>query len=204
LAHPPAGLVYDPAAVNKEAAVRKLLAIPIFVALLAGMLVLAPAARANTLINCNPGLGSGPTVINTDAGNRRTKARVCVEVATDHQSMRSYVGYACEGLDGDGQWRAHNYCRWNPDPLELWQGGGPYGLKKSESTVIPPTGFTSNATWQTTWWNPGGCGFVQAIYYASLEGTSKVRYDNLDNPFTSTLNSMTNSYEYTGCTFPPP
>jgi hypothetical protein len=180
--------------------VKRLFASAAIVAAAAVALVVAPQvqrpAEATTQVNCNPGLGSGPVVINTN-GQRRTKARVCVNVSDDHQSDRAYVGYACEGLDGDGVWRAHNYCRWNPDPLQFFYGTDTTP-EKSESTVVPATGFTSNATWTTTWYNPPGCG-QDAIVQSVLTGTSKVRYDTGANPYTSQLVSLANRYTFEGC-----
>jgi hypothetical protein len=172
----------------------------VIVAAAAAALVVAPQvqrpAEAVTQVNCNPGLGSGPVVINNN-GIYQTRARVCVDVSDDHQSDRAYIGYACYGKDADGIYRPHNYCRWNPDPLQFFYGTDTTP-EKSESTVVPPTGFTSNATWTTTWYNPPGCG-QDAILQSVLTGTSKVRYIDNSNPYTNQLASLANRYTFEGC-----
>jgi hypothetical protein len=170
-----------PVVFTQEVHVPRRLRLGALAAVIAALVLLVPVvpntpapapAHAGTpfLTNCYPSQGSPPATIDI-TGSYTTKARACVWVSGDGQTVKAYIGFACFQ---NGQ--AHNVCRWGPDPLQLRMGTTGVVVKSTSGTVPPAPQFTSNAVFYGGAYDPLGCGIDE--YFYSRLAAGNVRYSN--------------------------
>lgn len=154
---------------------KKLLLVVTALALaISGTLFLAPQRAEATLYNSS----SLTRVAASNSGGYELWVRMAVDLSSDGQSARSYIGVECR----QGGVR-HTYCRVDLNDVGLsWIPPGAccsVDLRVNDFGIIPSTGWTAGFSRFGTWYNPSGTCFPAGYdVYSAASTHNAVRFYN--------------------------